>query len=163
MTQTSRSGFIRTDEQAEIDAQTLRFRSLGWTYRQVAEQMGCDTSTAQRRCLRALASIPAEAVHEYRALELERLDALLTVAMEKALDPNNKSALFAMDRALAIADRRAKLLGLDAPIRSQVETVTYDGNSIETEVAKLRHILEAHGSEPVLMDGQTGEAGAITD
>jgi hypothetical protein len=152
--------FIRTEEQATIDTEALKLRSRGFTYQQIADNMGCSKGAAYQRVSRALAAIPAEAVEEYRRLEGERLDNLLAIATHQAM---TKKSLFAIDRCLAIMDRRAKLLGLDAPVKSQVETVTYDGNSIEAEVAKLRHILEAHGSEPVFMDGQTGEAGAITD
>jgi hypothetical protein len=46
---------------------------------------------------------------EYRALELLRLDALLTVYWPKAMDGDGWS----MDRVLRLMERRAALLGLD--------------------------------------------------
>jgi hypothetical protein len=102
-----------------------------------------------------LASIPAEAVAEYRALEGERLDNLLAIATHQAL---TKKSLFAIDRCLAIMDRRARLLGLDAPIRQQVETITYDGSTIEARVGEIRLAFEQLGRESLPLDGSISEA-----
>ena len=129
MTQTSPSGFIRTEEQAILDTEALRLRSRGMTYQKIADSLGVTKATAYNRVQRALAAIPAEAVDEYRRLETERLDSLLEMALEKALDPNNKSSLFAVDRTLAIMDRRAKLLGLDSPVKTV--NVTVDAADLE--------------------------------
>ena len=132
MTQNSRGGYVRTEEQARIDTEALKLRSLGWTYQQIADQMGCTKQAASDRCKRALAAIPAEAVDEYRRIEGERLDTLLKIAMNRVVD-DGKGALFAIDRVLAIMDRRAKLLGLDAPTKTQVITLDY----IESEIMRL--------------------------
>ena len=56
--------------------------------------------------------------------------------MDKALS-EEKSALFAIDRVLAIMDRRAKLMGLDAPIKTEVITLDY----IQQEIARLEATL----------------------
>jgi len=148
----------RTEEQARIDTEALKLRSRGFTYQQIADSMGVSKQGAWDRVKRALADIPREAAEEYRALECERLDALLAVATHQAL--TGKRSLFAIDRCIMIMDRRAKLLGLDAPIKSQVETITYDGATIEGEVAKLRRILSEHSGESVLVDGSLSETGA---
>ena len=110
----------RTEEQALIDTEALKYRSRGYTYQQIADTMGCSKPTAFARVKRALAAIPAEAVDEYRRLEGERLDNLLAIATHQAM---TKKSLFAIDRCLAIMDRRAKLLGLDAPVRTEVITL----------------------------------------
>jgi len=137
MTQTSPSGFIRTEEQAILDTEALRLRSRGVTYQKIADSLGVTKATAYNRVQRALAAIPAEAVDEYRRLETERLDSLLEMALEKALDPNNKSSLFAVDRTLAIMDRRAKLLGLDAPVKTETVTMDY----MDKEIQRLEALL----------------------
>jgi len=137
MTQTSPSGFIRTEEQAILDTEALRLRSRGMTYQKIADSLGVTKATAYNRVQRALAAIPAEAVDEYRRLETERLDSLLEMALEKALDPNNKSSLFAVDRTLAIMDRRAKLLGLDAPVKTEIVTMDY----MDKEIQRLEALL----------------------
>jgi len=124
----------RTEEQALIDTEALKYRSRGYTYQQIADTMGCSKPTAFARVKRALAAIPAEAVDEYRRLEGERLDNLLAIATHQAM---TKKSLFAIDRCLAIMDRRAKLMGLDAPIRTEVITLDY----IQQEIARLEATL----------------------
>ena len=69
MTQTSPGGFIRTEEQAHLDTEALKLRSLGWSYQRIADSIGTTKATAYNRCQRALAAIPAEAVDEYRSEE----------------------------------------------------------------------------------------------
>src|SRR5664280_2358724 len=108
-TQNSPGGFVRTDDSARSDAEALSLRSVGLSYREVAAQLGVDTSTAYRRCQRALGEIPREVADEYRALENLRLEDLFRVAFEKALE----GSLAAVDRCLAIMARRARLNGLD--------------------------------------------------
>lgn len=132
MTQNSPHGFIRTEEQALIDTEALKLRSLGWTYQQIGDHMGCTKQAASDRCKRALAAIPADAVDEHRKIEGERLDTLMRVAMERVLN-NDKGVLFAIDRVLAIQERKARLYGLDAPQKTQVITLDY----IESEIQRL--------------------------
>jgi len=124
----------RTEEQALIDTEALKYRSRGYTYQQIADTMGCSKPTALARVRRALAAIPAEAVDEYRRLEGERLDNLLAIATHQAM---TKKSLFAIDRCLAIMDRRAKLMGLDAPVRTEVITLDY----IQAEIQRLEATL----------------------
>jgi len=140
MTQNSKSGYIRTEEQALIDTEALKLRSMGWTYQQIADHMGCSKQTASDRYKRALAAVPSDAVDEHRKIEGERLDALLRVAMDKALS-GDKGALFAIDRVLAIQDRKAKLFGLDAPTKHEVLTldaVTAEINRLEAQLGDKR-------------------------
>ncbi|MDQ0601938.1 hypothetical protein QF037_006283 [Streptomyces canus] len=72
-------------------------------------------------------------VDELRAMESDRLDRLFFVAYKKAVRDQD---LAAIDRTLRIMERRARLLGLDMPVRAelsgpdggpvQVESVTVD-------------------------------------
>jgi len=128
--------YERTEEQAHLDTAALRLRSLGMSYQAIADQMAVTKATAYNRCQRALAAIPAEAVDEFRRIEGQRLDLLLEVAMEKALS-GDKGSLFAIDRVLAIQERRARLMGLDAPIKTEVITLDY----IQQEIARLEATL----------------------
>ena len=154
MTQTSPSGFIRTEEQAILDTEALKLRSNGLTYQKVADSLGVSKSTAHERVQRALAAIPKEAVEEYRKLETERLDTMLERVMEKVTHDDGKSGfLFAVDRALAIMDRRAKLLGLDSPTKHEVITL----GAVEAEIQRLEAKLGANGD-----NGRTETTGATT-
>ena len=71
-------------------------------------------------------------------------------------------AMQAMSGLLKVAERRAKLLGLDAPVKAQVEVVNYDADSIEYRVLELRRALESTGGEPIPLDGRTSETRAVT-
>jgi hypothetical protein len=63
-------------------------------------------------------AIAAEPADELRTLELERLDAMLAAIWPSV----QRGHLASIDRALAIQERRARYLGLDAPARIDVET-----------------------------------------
>ena len=54
---------------------------------------------------------------EYIDLQIQRIDRMLEVAMAKAADEGN---LRAIDRVIRLEERRAKLLGLDAPVRQDI-------------------------------------------
>jgi len=146
--------YERTEEQANLDTEALTLRSRGYKYQQIADQMGCSKPTAYARVQRALAAIPAEAVEEYRKLEGDRLDTLLNIAMYEA---QTRKSMYAIDRVLSIMERRAKLMGLDAPVRQQVETITYDGSTIEARVGEIRLAFEQLSLQPVPLDGSTSE------
>lgn len=91
-------------------------RRSGRTYREIARQVGIGVASAHRLIAAAMAetrSAVAEDVMELRALELSRLDGLMVALWPKA----RRGDLAAVDRVLKIMERRAKLLGLDAPVR----------------------------------------------
>lgn len=70
--------YVRSIETAERDAEACRLRADGFTYDQIATQMGySDRSLARRAVERALTSVVAEPTAEVRALELLRLDQAL--------------------------------------------------------------------------------------
>lgn len=152
--------FIRTEEQAITDTEALKLRSRGATFQQIADTMGCSKGAAYQRVSRALAAIPQEAVEEYRKLECERLDMLLAVAFQKAI---NEKSMTAVDRCVLLMERKSKLMGYDAPIRQQVETITYDGSTIEARVGEIRLAFEQLSIQSLSMDGSTSETRAITD
>jgi|APCry1669191860_1035381.scaffolds.fasta_scaffold05821_2 orotate phosphoribosyltransferase-like protein len=139
MTQNSPGGYVRTMDSAEADADALRLRSRGLTYRQIADALDVDTSTAWRRCQRALAAVPLDAVEEHRALELMRLDALQEALWDKAMDGSPQAVRAVLD----VMARRSKLLGLDVPERTMIEHLS--GEDIDAEVARLEKLLSDRG------------------
>lgn len=97
---------------------------------------------------------------EVRTLELERLDKFLLALWDKI----EQGDPIAIDRGLKIMDRRAKYLGLDAPVKQQVEVTTYEGGSeLDREVARLAQILAdtAGGRVTGTVDSPTGAT--VTD
>ena len=138
----SRGGFVKTEEDAFNDTEALKLRSLGLTYREVALRLGVDHSTAFRRVQRALMAIPFDSVEEFRRLESERLDALFEVAYRKAIS-GESGFLLAIDRCIAIQERRARLCGLDAPSRAQYEISQWPTpEQLDEGVTRLGRIME---------------------
>lgn len=97
----------------------LALRAAGLTLEAIASQLGYkDASGAYRAICTGLTRTLREPAEQLRTLELERLD-----RMQEAIWPSVVAGkLIAIDRALAIQERRAKYLGLDAPARIDVET-----------------------------------------
>lgn len=102
-------------EKAKEAARCVELRLTGMTYDQIAAQMGLSRSVVRERVAGVLAADP-EHVDRLRALEAERLDALLRAVWGKAL----RGDLQAVDRALKIGAARRDLFGLDAPVRVEM-------------------------------------------
>ena len=109
---------IRTTEKT---LKALELRKRGMNYTQIGEKLGCNRSTACRYVLSELENLAdkcrEEAVH-VRDLELQRLDDLYLVAYRAIIDGYD---LAGIDRCLRIMERRAKLLGIDAAAKVDVQ------------------------------------------
>lgn len=136
-----RGRFVRTVDTAARDAEACRLRTLGLTYEQIASQLGfSDRSNARSAVERGLVAIVAEPAEELRTLELARLDELTQRAWGILDDEPPGVALQAIDRILKIQERRAKLLGLDAPTRveAQVQETTQQDIELQELIAEAR-------------------------
>ncbi len=93
-------------------------RKAGFDYQTIADRLGYRSpSGAHKAVSTALNKTLREPAKALRQVELERLDALLTGVWSAARRGN----LGAVDRVLKIMDRRAKLLGLDAPTKVAIK------------------------------------------
>lgn len=135
MSTNGHNGFEKDLDDAKAEAEAISLRTQGLTYREIAERMGCDTSTAWRRCQRALQAAPVEAATEHRSLELLRLEALHAAFWPKALEGSIQAAKL----ILATMERRAKLLGLDRPTEITLEH--FSSADIDAEVERLSRLL----------------------
>jgi len=101
----------------EKQKQALALRLAGVSYEQIAEQLGYSSHTgawqAVNRALKRTIQEPSDAVRE---VEVKRLDAVLVAIWSQVKQGN----LSAVDRYIKVAQRRADLLGLDAPKRTDV-------------------------------------------
>ena len=102
----------------------LEMREQGATYQQIADEIypgkngkPGSRANAHHAITKAIAEIPAEKAEDVRAIELLRLDKLWLVAYNKAMLTTTPAAERdkSMRMCLSIMERRAKLLGLDAP------------------------------------------------
>ena len=104
---------------AEMDGvnhrdEALSLRKAGWSYARIAEKLGVSRGGAYKIVQTALDEIREhyrETAHEVVSLELERLDEM-TRALESKVGYGDATSIAA---ALRVMERRAKLLGLDAP------------------------------------------------
>jgi hypothetical protein len=106
---------------------SLDLRIAGARYRQIGAQLGVSYQTAYRdvqTALGELASLQSGKAEKLRELEVERCDKLTLALWPKARTGNEKAAR----AVLAVMDRRAKLLGLDAP--TKLEHAGNDGGPL---------------------------------
>jgi len=115
---TSNKTSKRIIEATEKQAKAVRLRIEGYTHQQIADKLGyegrqgaCDAVQA------ALKKTLKEPADDYRKLELERLDMMF----QAIWDDVTNGKVNKIDRALKIMERRSKLLGLDAPIKGQID------------------------------------------
>ena len=100
---------------AERRAKALEARKAGFTYQAIGDSLGITQQAAHKTVMVALAVINekiAEAAEEVRTIELERIDALFKIAYQQGL----KGKRGAVMDCVRLMDRRAKYLGLDAPL-----------------------------------------------
>ena len=154
-----RGRFTASPESVKRDAEACQLRAKGMTYREIAERLnygGADQ--AYRGVKRAMLAIVQEPAEEIRLLELERLNLLwwkvsqilhtshILAQQGKIVEHDGtpledyEPKLKAVDRLLKIQERRAKLLGLDAP--KKVELLSID--LIDSEIKKLTQELYEH-------------------
>jgi DNA-binding CsgD family transcriptional regulator len=106
---------------AERKLQALELRKGGATFQQIGDALGISKQNAHKHVMTALTAMNEQIAEEasvMRTLELERLDKLWFAMYRQATQGNQG----AVDRCIRIMERRAKLLGLDAPTRTELST-----------------------------------------
>ena len=96
--------------------QALDLRLAGASYRQIAQQLGVDVALAYRDVAKMIAEYASEPAGQVRKAEVARLDKLMLAHWSEAIKGDYK----ATQMVLQIMDRRARLLGLDAPQRIDI-------------------------------------------
>lgn len=152
-----RGGIVATPESIERDAKAFEMRAAGKRMDEIALALGyCDGSHVHRQLKKHLERVVSPSADLYRATMLDQLDRMYreTMRVLEAThyhvnagvvvyhgDPANPDSvqpllddspvLAAVDRLLKIQERTAKLLGLDAPAKVDVQqqhiTVTVKG------------------------------------
>jgi len=114
---------VRRIKTTEKTLKALTLRKKGFNYTEIGEELGCARQTACRYVLselEILADKCREEAEHVRALELQRLDDLYTKAWDLVDAGGSETAI---DRCLRIMERRAKLLGLDAAQKVDVNGI----------------------------------------
>ena len=134
-------------------AQALDLRRAGHSYAQISAKIGISKSSAHQLVQVGLEDARMQisaSADQLRSEEIARLDGMLTKLYPRA----KMGDVQAVDRVLKIGERRAKLLGLEAPVR--IETTGRDGAAIEVSssisidpsklsTATIRELLNARG------------------
>jgi len=95
---------------AKKQAKALTLRLKGYTLKEIAKQLGyANKSVAYNTIMSGIDKVRAEHADEYRAIECARMDSYLKTIRGKIL----KGDVKAIDCAVRISARRARLLGLD--------------------------------------------------
>lgn len=114
----------RRVNRAENQLKSLQLRKAGFTYQEIADQLGMTKGNAHKLVASAMQEwkdASGEVADELRALEAARLDHATRAIWTQVINGNHG----AIDRMLRIMDRRARLLGLDAP--SKIAPTSPDG------------------------------------
>lgn len=149
--------YVASPDTAERDAAACRLRIGGKSYDEIAKELGfANKGHAFNAVSRNLKSIRREPAEELLKLELARLDEMRVVAREIMLkthhahsggklihiaDESGKTVplvddgprLAAIDRLVSIANRYAKLTGLDAVVKVQLLTL----EDVQAEITRL--------------------------
>lgn len=141
---------------AERQARVLELAKAGYAFREIAAKVGYTNPGAAHNAFRAaLKATLRPAGAEYRKVELQRLDEMHKPLWARAQDGD----LQAQAQVLRLMERRAALLGLDAPRRQ--ELMGADGGPIELAAAvdDAREQLLARLTEVVSRRRLEGEGG----
>lgn len=110
--------------------QIMQLRVAGWAIWQIADHLQISTQNVHSHILEQLSvwrDMTQEMSNELRELEVQRLDEFLRALWPKIQTGNPR----AIETALKVAERRAKLLGLDAPEKREV--------TVDASVQSLTH------------------------
>ncbi|MEU0943206.1 sigma factor-like helix-turn-helix DNA-binding protein [Streptomyces canus] len=152
---------VTADEAAEC----LRLRRTGMSIDRIAEHTGLSHGTVHNRISRAVKDQVQPEAEEYRAMQEGRLDDALRIVYRVLFDPeaDPDTRLRAVDRLVKIEERRARLLGLDAPVKSEATiTAQFDADAsgmlavIVASITAASRALEADRAMPVHLIEQYG-------
>ena len=116
----------RMYEAAQKRRRALELRMAGNIYEDIAQAVGYKSRSAAKNAIKsALRAIDREPAADVKALELERLDKILTALWGLV----GKGDVQAIDRVIRVMHQRAQYLGLYAP--KQVEHSGPDGGPIQ--------------------------------
>jgi hypothetical protein len=141
-----------TPDVLERESEVLRLRRIGLTFDLIAKQLNYShASGAHKAYVNACNRIVRSDVNDLRDVETDRLDIAQSAVWAGVLrgDVPSVTAL------IRIMERRARLLGLDMPTKSQIEVTNTDGNTIDSEVARLVALLDS--GKTSALDAQPSE------
>ena len=145
-------------ETIEREAKVLQLRRGGLTFDLIAKELGfANPSGAHKAYANACKRIIRSDVEELRGTELDRLDIAQGALWNKVM----RGEVPAIMALLKIMERRARLLGLDTPVKAQLEVTHYDASTIDIEVQRLVELLNSGKTRS--LDAPISETGTDSD
>jgi len=146
-----RPGESPNDDAKRHDRQlkAVELRRRGKSYRTIADELGVSVRTAFDdvwKHFSELDKLATEELEQVRKLEVARLDRYLD-ALEPACEEGDAKAIAT---AIKVGERRAKLLGLDAP--AKVEHTTPDDYDRMTPADRIKAHRDAIDEEQAKLD-----------
>lgn len=115
----------------ERQRRALELRKAGVGLRQIAEELGYASESGAAEAIKAaLAKARQEPADELREIMAARLDEMLVVAYERALQGDTESML----AVLRIEERRAKLFGIErkeAPVKASLSKLSRPADAMK--------------------------------
>ena len=120
---------------AERRARVVRLRLGGWSYEAIGAALDPPVSMQRAHQLYqdALRRIVAEPVDEHRKTDLERLDLLWRGVLTDAMQGSPKHVI----AAVRVLERRAKILGYDAPTKVEQRITVEEVSELDREIEQL--------------------------
>ncbi len=134
----------------------------GYSYRQIGPMVGVSHAMVGKDVAAIREQWQARASEAYEQHVAEAM-AALDLAQGRIVEAIADGDLAQADRLVKLLDRRARLLGLDAPARSEAEVTVHDGDSdLDRSIAELLGRMGAGGETVAGVDvaGTSGAAGS---
>jgi hypothetical protein len=150
---------VPSPELVDKEVKVLELRRAGLTWQRIAEETGyADHTGAYAAYKRAIKRTMQQPADELREAELDRIDRLQLALWPKAMKGDNAS----INTIVRLMERRARLLGLDTPIKIQQDVVNWDGNeSIDRAVRELAALLTANDAISISESSMAIEASEV--
>jgi hypothetical protein len=139
----------------EREAAAFEMRKRGVAYAQIGKALKVTPQGAHAMVTRTLKRIEArltESVETVRAIEVQRLDSLLFALWPEA----QRGVVRAVEGVLRIMERRAKLLGLDAPAKLMLSQE--EMNEFTAFKNKMKHDADLRGTFDLFLSQVKGDA-----
>ena len=135
---------IPAPELIDKEIKVLELRRAGLPWQRIAEPTGyADHTGAYAAYKRAIKRTMQQPADELREQELDRVDRFQLAAWPNAMKGDTKSIM----TIVKLMERRARLLGLDTPIKIEQEITNWDGNdSIDRAVKDLAALFIANNA-----------------
>jgi hypothetical protein len=154
---------IPSPELVDKEIKVLELRRVGLTWVRIAEEVGyADHTGAYAAYKRAIKRTMQQPADELREQELDRIDRLQVAVWPAAMKGDTRAVL----TIVRLMERRAKLTGLDMPIKIEQDVTTWTGgDTIDRAVKDLAALLtrnDATGSGESAMAEHISETQPVT-